>query len=141
MDGARIEAYKEMIRAIIFVLDTKDSCLRLKPNLDDENRDWVVYSDSDWIRDTENRISVTGFIIYLLGAAIHRRSKGQKGVTLTNSEAECLAMSEAVKEICFIFYLLRYGNSSQVAQHGKNLQHWPYAYGRECKFWFQNYTH
>ena len=35
------------------------------------------------------------------------RSKAQKGVTLSSSEAEYVAMSEAVKEIRFIYYLLR----------------------------------
>jgi hypothetical protein len=32
------------------------------------------------------------------------RSKAQKGVTLSSSEAEYVAMSEAFKEIKFIYY-------------------------------------
>jgi hypothetical protein len=78
----------------------------LKPNLDDKNWDLVVNSDSDWARDVKNCISLTRFIIYLLGVPICWRSKGQNG-TLSSSEAEYMAMSEAVKEIRFIFYLLR----------------------------------
>jgi hypothetical protein len=35
------------------------------------------------------------------------RSKAQRGVTLSSSKAEYVAMSEAVKEIKFIYYLLR----------------------------------
>jgi hypothetical protein len=35
------------------------------------------------------------------------RSKAQRGVRLTSSEAEYVAMSEAAKEIKFIYYLLR----------------------------------
>jgi hypothetical protein len=35
------------------------------------------------------------------------QSKAQKGVTLSRSEAEYVAMSEAVKEIRFIYYLLQ----------------------------------
>jgi hypothetical protein len=50
---------------------------------------------------------VTGFIIILLGAPICWRSKGQKGVTLSSSEAEYVAMSEAVKKIRFIYFLLK----------------------------------
>jgi hypothetical protein len=67
----------------------------------------VSYRDSDWAGNPENRISVTGFIIYLLGAPICWRSKGQKSVTLSSSEAEYVAMSEAVKEIRFIYFLLK----------------------------------
>jgi ketol-acid reductoisomerase len=35
------------------------------------------------------------------------RSKAQRGVTLSSSKDEYVAMSEAVKEIKFIYYLLR----------------------------------
>jgi hypothetical protein len=35
------------------------------------------------------------------------RSKSQKGVTLSSTEAEYVAISEAVKEVKFIYYLLR----------------------------------
>jgi hypothetical protein len=49
---------------------------------------------------------VTGFIIYLFNVPICWRSKSQKGVTLLSTEAEYIAISEAVKEIKFIYYLL-----------------------------------
>ena len=80
--------------------------MKIEPKASKQNLDLVVYSDSDWAGDTENRISITGFIIYLLGVPICWRSKGQKGVTLSSSEAEYVAMSEAVKEIRFVYYLL-----------------------------------
>jgi hypothetical protein len=35
------------------------------------------------------------------------RSKAQRGMTLSSSEAEYVAISEVVKEIKFIYYLLR----------------------------------
>jgi hypothetical protein len=35
------------------------------------------------------------------------RSKAQRGVTLSSSEAEHVAIAEAVKEIKFIYYLLQ----------------------------------
>jgi hypothetical protein len=50
---------------------------------------------------------VIGFIIYLLGIPISFKSKVKKGVTLSSSVAGYVAMLEAVKEICFLFYLLR----------------------------------
>jgi hypothetical protein len=81
MDSATMGAYKEMLRVTKFVLDTESYCLEIEPKASEENWDLVVYSDSDWAGDTENRISITGFIIYLLGVPICWRSKGQKGVT------------------------------------------------------------
>jgi len=36
------------------------------------------------------------------------RSRGQKGVTLSTTEAEYVACSEVVKELSFIVYLLRH---------------------------------
>jgi hypothetical protein len=49
---------------------------------------------------------VTGFIIYLLDVPVCWRSKSQKGVTLSCTEAEYVAISEAFKEVKFIYYLL-----------------------------------
>jgi hypothetical protein len=94
-----------MLRVTKFVLDTESYCLKIKPKAIEENWDLVVYSDSNWAGDTENQISISGFIIYLLGVPICWRSKGQKGVTLSSSEAEYVAMSEAEKEIRFVYYL------------------------------------
>jgi hypothetical protein len=106
MDAAIHAAYKEMLRAMKFVVDTKQYCLKMQPV--EEGKDWdlVSYCNSDWAGDAETRIRVSEFIIYLLGVPICWRSKGQKGVTLSSSEAEYVAISEAVKKIRFIYYLL-----------------------------------
>jgi hypothetical protein len=66
-----------------------------------------VFYDSDWVVDSETRISVTGFILYLMNVPVCWRSKSQKGVTLSSTEAEYVVMSEAVKEVKFTYYLLR----------------------------------
>jgi hypothetical protein len=42
---------------------------------------------TDWAGDPETRVSMTGFIIYLLNVPIFWRSKSQKGVTLLSTEA------------------------------------------------------
>jgi hypothetical protein len=81
--------------------------LKLQPKHESEKWDLVSYCNSDWAGDPDFRISVTGFIMYLLGVPIFWRSKAEKDVTLSSSEAEYVAMSEVVKEIRFIFYLLR----------------------------------
>jgi hypothetical protein len=70
MDGANLAAYKEMLRVIKFALDTKEYCFKLAPVLENEEWNMILYSDSDWAGDPETRISVTGFVICLLGAPI-----------------------------------------------------------------------
>jgi hypothetical protein len=65
-----------------------------------------IFCDSDWAGDPKTRVSVTGFIIYLLNVPICWRSKSQRGVTLSSTEAKYVAISDAVKELKFIYYLL-----------------------------------
>jgi hypothetical protein len=107
MDGASLASYEDMQRVIKFVLDTKLHSLKLQPRHENDTWDLLFYCNSDWAGDPESRISVTGFIMYMLGVKICWRSKAQKGVTLSSSEAEYVAMLEVVKEIRFIFNLLR----------------------------------
>jgi hypothetical protein len=80
--------------------DTKTFCLRSKPNFGSKNS-WnlKVFSDSDWAGDPETRLSVIVFIVYLQNIPVCLRSKAQRGVTLSRSEAEYVAISKAVKEI------------------------------------------
>jgi hypothetical protein len=73
---------------------------------DDFGWDLKIFWDSEWAGDPYTRVSVTGLIIYLLNLPIYWRSKSQKGVTLLSTEAEYVSISEAGKELKFIYYLL-----------------------------------
>ena len=108
MDGATMAAMKEMKRVIKFVIDTKHLGLKIEPTTPDNDKMWdlVIYCDSDWAGDKDTRISVAGFIVYLMGAPISWKSKAQRGVTLSSSEAEFVALSEAAKEIKFVVQVL-----------------------------------
>ena len=66
------------------------------------------FSDSDYATDPETRISISGFILYFMGVPISWRSKGQKSVTLSSTEAEFVAMSECAKEMRFVHQLLEW---------------------------------
>jgi hypothetical protein len=81
----------------------------MQPVILEEESQWniVAFSDSDFAGDSETRISIAGFILYLLGVPISWKSKGQKGVTLSSSEAEFVALSEAAKEVKFVFQVLQ----------------------------------
>ena len=70
----------------------------------------VFYCDSDYSGDKDTRISVTGYIIFLMGAVVCYKSKAQRGVTLSSTEAEYYAISEVCKEILYIKQLLEFLN-------------------------------
>jgi hypothetical protein len=108
LDQPSPAAYKEMLRVLKYVMDTKNLALKIQPEMGEENV-WtlIAFCDSDFASDRETRISITGFILYLLGVPISWKSKAQKGVTLSSSEAEYVALSEAAKEIKFVYQILR----------------------------------
>jgi hypothetical protein len=73
-----------------------------------ENEIWNlnVFCHSDWDEDPETRIGVTWFIVYLMSIPVCKRSKSQRGVILSSNEEEYVTISEAFKEIKFIYFLL-----------------------------------
>ena len=107
LDGANEGAYKELIRSIKFVLDTKDYGLRIEPKGEiDGEWELRMYTDSDYAGDKSTRISITGYILFFMNVPIMWKSKSQKSITLSSSEAEYVALSEAAKEIKFVYQLL-----------------------------------
>jgi len=108
MSGATEASFKEMKRVIKFVLDTKNYGLKVQPTMVGNEAKWTmtVFTDSDWAGDKDNRISITGYLIFLLGAAILWKSQAQKSVSLSSTEAEYYALSEAAKEIKFVVQIL-----------------------------------
>ena len=94
---------------IKFVLDTKNLGLKFEPTSFKSNEPWnlVGYSNSDYASDPDTRRSVSGFILYVHGVPISWRSKSQRTVTLSSSKAEWIAASEAVKEIMFVYQLVK----------------------------------
>jgi len=107
MDKASKAGLKELKRVLKFVMDTEDYGLKIEPTIDDlTNWDIVMYTDSNYAGDKDTRISVTGYVLFLCGVPIAWKSKAQKSVSLSSSEAEYVALSEAVKEIRFVYYLL-----------------------------------
>jgi len=64
-------------------------------------------ADSDWARDKHHRKSVTGIVLLLAGAAIAYKTKLQKSIALSSTEAEFVAASEAGKMILYIRSILQ----------------------------------
>ena len=108
MDKGTLEAFKELLRVIKFVADTKDLGLKMFPTIGFMALVWeiLLLSDSDWAGDKQTRRSVSGFIMFLCGVPIMWRSKQQGQCALSSTEAEYYAVSEAVKEILFVVQVL-----------------------------------
>ncbi len=81
LDGANVAAYKEMHQVIKYVLDTRDLGLHIEPSQGSE-QPWelICFSDSDYAGEPDIRRSVSGFVIYVHGVPISRRSKTQHSV-------------------------------------------------------------
>jgi len=109
-DGADSTHMKCLLRTIKYVLDTKDLALKYELEEKFTSGTWAIkaYCDSDFAGDKDTRISVTGFCIYLLGCLVAWKSKGQKHVTLSSTEAEYVAVSDVCTEIMFVRMILEF---------------------------------
>jgi hypothetical protein len=103
MDGANMAHMKMLYRAIRFVLNTKEKSLFFQPkNVIGNKWEIFAYVDSDYAGDKDTRISVTGYVIFVQGCLISWKSKSQRSVTLSSTEAEYVAISEVCAEIMFV---------------------------------------
>ena len=107
MDGASMAQVTEMYRVINFVLETKTLGLRMVPIFNDGVWKLEALSDSDFANDKDTRYSVYGYIIYFCGVPVAWKSKSMKSVVLSTTEPEYVAVSEVVKEIKFLYQMLR----------------------------------
>ena len=112
MDGATTLHLDAMYRMMRYVFETRNLGLELKPNVKftGQKLKWEMYgfSDSDYSGDRATRLSITGFIIYVLGVAVSWKSKAQRSVTLSSTEAEYVALSETSAEIMFLKQVLEF---------------------------------
>ena len=108
LDGPSKIAWKEMKRIMKYMINTKNLALKINPQCERINKMWkmVAYSDSVWGNDCETKKSISGYILYLCGVPIRWRSKVQEVPTLSLTEAEYIALSEAAKEVKFINQVL-----------------------------------
>jgi len=108
LDGANQATFKELKRVITFVLDMADYGLKIQPIQRPIGAAWMmtVFLDSDYMGDSDTRISVTGFCVFLMGVPISWKSWAQRNVTLSSNKAMFVALSEAAKEIKLIMQVL-----------------------------------
>ena len=77
---------------------------------DTNNNTWEMraFCDSDYAGDKAGRKSISGFVIYIQGCLISWKSRSQKSVTLSSTEAEYVAISEMCAEIMFLKQVLEF---------------------------------
>jgi hypothetical protein len=89
MAGGTPAAFKELQRVLKFVLQTRSYGLYVEPEGDPMKKwEMLIYTDSDWAGDKDSRKSVTGYILYLMNVPILWKSRLQKTVALSSTEAE-----------------------------------------------------
>lgn len=67
------------------------------PTPNNRHTELVGSVDSDWASDTGTRRSVTGFVMYLAGGAVHYKSKYQNIIAHSSTESEFIAAVDAAK--------------------------------------------
>ena len=107
MDGVSMAHVTEMYRVINFVLEMKTLGFKMEPNFKDGIWKLEALSDSDFANDKDTRYRIYGYIIYFCGVPVAWKSKSMKGVVLSTTDAEYVAVSEVVKEIKFLYQMLR----------------------------------
>lgn len=65
-----------------------------------------MFADADWAGNHRNRKSNSGFLIRFGGGVIVWASRKQTCVSLSSTEAEIVALTEACQELCWLQKLL-----------------------------------
>ena len=64
-DKAKQAHYKQMLRTVKYVIDTKSRMLKLRPEKKDLKWTFKCLCNSDYTGDKDTRLSVTGFNVYV----------------------------------------------------------------------------
>lgn len=110
VNNPNTDNWTQVKRILRYLKGTKDYALHYKRG---ENI-LHCYSDADYAGDTEQRKSRSGFICKFAGGAISWFSKKQNCISLSTTEAEYVAASEAAKHIVWLKSLLDEINGSPI---------------------------
>jgi transposase InsO family protein len=108
-------------RVLRYLQETKEYGLFYHGQEDAAFPEPVCYTDSDWAGDIESRRSTGGYVFIIGGAAVSLKTKKQTTISLSSTEAEYIALSEATKEAMWMKRLLREIESRRVPKAEVNL--------------------
>ncbi|GMF35686.1 unnamed protein product [Phytophthora lilii] len=101
-----LKSTKEALSARFDMTDLGHLNYFLGMEIEQESVCWKSYSDADWAGDVEIRRSTSGYAFMMNGGCISWRSKMQRTVALSSTEAEYMALTEATQEaICLKAFL------------------------------------
>ena len=100
---------KELLNALKRVLRYVKGTLNLNLIFCSENESPVFqgFVDADWGGDLKDRKSTSGYLFKIFGCTVVWCSRKQNCVTLSSTEAEYIALAEAVTEATWIYNLLQ----------------------------------
>jgi hypothetical protein len=93
--------WQALLRVAKYLCTTSSKALQFSPMVE-ENFQLTCYVDADWKGCDETMRSTSGYILYFCGAPLSFYSRRQKSVTISSTEAEIYALSEAVTEVLSI---------------------------------------
>ena len=82
--------------------------LKFMPTSEKDKWEFRCKCDSDYAGDKGNRLSVTGYSIYINGYLISWKSRAHKCLTLSSTEAEYMALCEICCKILFVKMILEF---------------------------------
>uniref|UniRef100_A0AAV1VN67 Polyprotein n=1 Tax=Peronospora matthiolae TaxID=2874970 RepID=A0AAV1VN67_9STRA len=95
MENLQVEHWMAVKRILRYLQGTKSDGICFKS---DDKIDFCGYSDADWAGDHADRKSTSRYALILMGNPVSWGSKKQSSVSLSTSEAECIALSLAIQE-------------------------------------------
>jgi hypothetical protein len=98
--------YRAALRILRYLKGTSKFALTFRRKRSNASDPTIAYCDSDWAGNADHRRSVSGYVIYALGAAIVCSSKFQNLVATSTCEAEYTAMTACCLEIMWLRNLL-----------------------------------
>jgi hypothetical protein len=113
MTKPRESHFKAMLRVMKYVANTPERGLFLSPKRqwDGKDREFLFevtgYADADYAADKETRRSVSGYCTLLEGALVMAKSKQQRCVTLSTTEAEMMSMTECSQDMLYTMRVLQ----------------------------------
>lgn len=97
-DEQHFKAAKRVVRYLVTTIDRK---LTFHQTEKSDELKVIVYTDSDWAGDSEDRRSFSGNAVFLNGCCVSWYCKKQTTVALSSVEAEYMALSDAGKEALY----------------------------------------